>query len=147
MSEINFGKSEFQFAQLDEKLEPRIASLFNQTAGCNVGIKSKLDWREVILMDIQSTMYIFWNRYLAENTTKSKTKIRLKSNVSTIIVSHQATMNSYHRSVWFSEDSITNIIALRNLRLQYLVTYRSNEIILIVHRESEGKPNMQFRIH
>ena len=56
-------------------------------------------------------------------------------------------MNSYHRSVWFSEDSITNIIALRNLRLQYLVTYRSNEMMFIVHIESKGKPNMQFIMH
>ena len=39
MDEINFGKSDFQFAQLDEELKPRIASIFNQTAGHNVGIK------------------------------------------------------------------------------------------------------------
>ena len=62
-------------------------------------------------------------------------------------VYHQKTVNGYHNSVWFSENFITNIIYLSNLRLQYLVTYRSNEMILIFHRESEVKPNMQFRIH
>ena len=39
MAEIKFGKSDFQFAQLDEKSEPRIAILFNQTYGSNFGIK------------------------------------------------------------------------------------------------------------
>ena len=49
-------------------------------------------------------------------------------------VSHQATVNGYHNSVWFSENSIANIIALRNLCLQYLVTYMSDEMMFIVHR-------------
>ena len=69
-----------------------------------------------------------------ENTTKSKTNIRIKSNGGKMIVSRQATLNGYHNSVWFSENIITNIISLRNLRLQYLVTYRINEIMFIVHR-------------
>ena len=79
-----------------------------------------------------------------ENTTKSKTKIRLKSNGVTIPVSHQLTVNSYHSSVFFSENTSTNIISLRNLRLQYLFAYRNNYIMFIFHRESVVKPNMQF---
>ena len=62
-------------------------------------------------------------------------------------VSHEATVNSYHNSVCFSKNSIKNIIALINIRLQYLITYRSDEMMLIVHRKSEGKPNIQFRMH
>ena len=57
-------------------------------------------------------------------------------------VSHQAAANGYHNSVWFSENAITNIVAPINLRLQYLVTYRSDEMMFIVQRESERKPNM-----
>ena len=81
-----------------------------------------------------------------EKTTKSKTKMRLKINVNTIRVSHQATMNGYHNSVPFSENVTTNIIALINLRLQYIFTYRINKMMFIVHRESVGKPNMQLRM-
>ena len=40
MAKINFGKSDFRFAQLDKKFEPRIENIFNQTDGRNVGIKS-----------------------------------------------------------------------------------------------------------
>ena len=73
--------------------------------------------------------------------------MRPKSNNYTITVSHQATVNGYHNSVWFSENSITNIIALSNLRLQYLITYRSNKVMLIVRRESGDKLNVQFIMH
>ena len=80
-----------------------------------------------------------------EKTFKPKTKIRLKINGGTMKVSHQATVNGYHNSVRFSENSITNIIALRNLLLQYLATYRSDKMMFVIHRESEGKVNTQLR--
>ena len=107
---------------MDEKFEPHIKSLFNQTDGHNIRIETKLYLREVILLDIQLEMDLFCNIYLVEKTTNSKTKMRLKSNVGTMKVSHQETESSYHNIVWFSENPITNIIALSNLRLQYLVT-------------------------
>ena len=53
----------------------------------------------------------------------------LKKNVGMMIVSQQATLNGYYKSVWFSENFITSIIALSNLLLQHLVTYRINKII------------------
>ena len=74
MAEINFGKSDFQLAQFYEEFEPRIASLFNQTAGSNAGLKPKLNLREVILLDSQSTVDLFCNLYLVEKNTKSKMK-------------------------------------------------------------------------
>ena len=73
--------------------------------------------------------------------------MRLKSYGGTMTVSHQATVKFCHNSVWFSENVVTNIISLRNLRLQYLVTYNIEEMLFIVHRESEGKTNIQFRMH
>ena len=99
MVKINYVKSDFQFEHLDKKFEPRIASLFNQTAGCNISIKTKLDLREVILLDSQLAMDLFCNQYLLEKTTKPKTKMQLKSNGGTITVSHQAMVNSFHNSV------------------------------------------------
>ena len=63
-----------------------------------------------------------------------------------MMVSQEATVTSYHNIVCSRKRSITNIIVLVNLRLQYLITYRSNDIIFIVHQESKDKPNMQFQI-
>ena len=72
MAQINFCTSDFQLAQFYKEFEPRIASLFNQTAGSNTGIKTKLDLRGVILLDSQSTVDLFCNLYLVEKNTKSK---------------------------------------------------------------------------
>ena len=69
-------------------------------------------------------MDLFCNLDLLDNTSKSKANMQLKSNGGTITVSRQITVNGYHNSVRFSGNAITNIIALSNLRLKCLVTYR-----------------------
>ena len=131
---IFFCKNDFQFAQLEEELEPLIAIIFNRNTGHNVGIQTKIGLREVILLDRQSTMDIFCNQDLVEKTAKSKTKMRLNSNSGTMTVSHQSTVNGYHNIVWFIKNSINNIISLINLCLNYLVTYRSDDMIFIAHK-------------
>jgi hypothetical protein len=126
-----------QFAQVNKEFEPTIANLFKQ-AGSSV----KIDLREVILLDSQSTMDIFCNAALVSKTRKSTTIIRLKSNVGTMVVTWKATIPGYNKDVWFSTRAITNIIALSNLIQQYRVTYDSDDKMFVVHRESQGKPNM-----
>ena len=63
--------------------------------------------------------------------------MQLKSNDGMTTVSHQAMVNGYHNCVWFSENTITDIIVLINLRLQYMVIYRIDEMMFIVFRSSE----------
>ena len=48
---------------------------------------------------------------------------------------------------WFSRGAITNTIALKNLTEQYIVTHDNNEQVIIVHREGEVLPKMEFLIH
>jgi hypothetical protein len=73
--------------------------------------------------------------------------MRLKSNGGTMVVTRKATMPGYNKDVWFSIREITIIIALSNLIQQYCVTYDSDDKIFVVHWESQGKPNMEFRMH
>jgi hypothetical protein len=131
-----------QFTQVDREFEPTIANLFKQ-AGSSV----KIDLREVILLNSQSTMDLFYNAALVSNTCKSTTNMRLKSNGGTMVVTRKATMPGYNKDVWFSTRDITNIIALRNLIQQYRITYDSDDKMCVVHRESQGEPNMEFRMH
>jgi hypothetical protein len=119
-----------QFAQLDKKSEPRIAKLFKQ-AGSSI----KLDLKEVILLDSQSTIDIFCNAALVSKISKSRSNMRLKSNDGTMVVTRKATMEGYTKTVWFSTRAITNIIALRDLIDQYRVTYESDNLMFVVHRE------------
>jgi hypothetical protein len=131
-----------QFAQLNNKFEPKISKLFKQT-----GSSIKLDIMEVILLDSQSTMDIFCNASLVRNISKSRSNMRLKSNGGTMVVTRKATVEGYNKTVWFSTRTITNIIALRNLIDQYRVTYDSDDLMFVVHQESESKPNMEFKMH
>jgi hypothetical protein len=131
-----------QFAQVDKEFEPTIENLFKQA-----GSSFKINLREVILLDIQSTMDLFCNAALVSKTRKYTTCMRLKSNGGTMLVTREATMPGYDKDVWFSTRSITNIIALSNLIQQYRVTYDSDDKMFFVHRESQGKPNMEFCMH
>jgi hypothetical protein len=49
--------------------------------------------------------------------------------------------------VWYNKNAITNILSLSNVIKQYRVTYNSNDQMFVVHREPEGKPDMEFRMH
>jgi hypothetical protein len=120
----------------------RIAKLFKQ-AGSSI----KLDLKEVILLDSQSTMDLLCNAALVIKISKSRSNMRLKSNGGTMVVTQKATMERYNKNVWFSTRAITNIIALHNLIDQYRVTDDSDELMFVVHRELESKPNMEFKMH
>jgi hypothetical protein len=128
-----------QFAQVDKEFEPAIANLFKR-AGSSV----KIDLREVILLDSQSTMDLFCNAALVSKTRKSTASMRLKSNGGAMVVTRKATMPGYNKDIWFSTRAIINIIAWSNLIQQYRVTYDSDDKMFVVHRESQGKPKMEF---
>jgi hypothetical protein len=132
----------FQFAQVDREFEPRITKFFKQ-AGSTI----KLDLWEVILLDSQSTMDLFCNAALVSKTSKSNLSMRRKSNRGTMVVSCKETMMGYNKTVWFSARAITNIITLHNLIDQYRITYDSDDLIFVIHQESDNKPNMEFRMH
>jgi hypothetical protein len=73
--------------------------------------------------------------------------MRLKSNGGTMVVTRKATIEVYSKTVWFSTRAITNIIALCNLIDRYRITYDSDVLMFVVQRESESKPNMEFKMH
>jgi hypothetical protein len=92
-------------------------------------------------------MDIFCNTALVSKISKSRSNMRLKSNGGTMVVTRKATMEGYNKTVWFSTQAITHTITLRNLIDQYRVTYDSDDFMFVVHRESESKPNMEFKMH
>jgi hypothetical protein len=83
-----------QFAQLNKKFKPIIAKLFKQ-AGSSI----KLDIKEVILLDSQSTMDLFCNAALVRKINKSISSMQLKSNGGTMVVTRKATMEGYNKTV------------------------------------------------
>jgi hypothetical protein len=73
--------------------------------------------------------------------------MRLQSNGGHMIVKREAIVKGYYKKVWYIEKAITNIVALSNVIKQYRVTYGSDDLKFMVHRESAGNPNMEFRMH
>jgi hypothetical protein len=138
----------FQFTQMKVKqtaikFEPQIAKLSKQTHGTKI----KLDLKKVILLDSQSTMDLICDPALVELTFESSHSMRLKSNGGTMEVKKQAIMPGYHVHLWYNKKAITNILSLSNMIKHYHVLYDSNNQIFVVHREPEGKPDMEFRMH
>ena len=72
--------------------------------------------------------------------------MQLRTNAGTMLVNHRATIPGYKKKVWFSTRAIADIVALTNLIQQYLITYDSNGLMFVVHREPD-KPHMEFRMH
>jgi hypothetical protein len=64
-----------------------------------------------------------------------------------MVVTRKETIKGYNKTVWFSTRVITNIIALRNVIDQYHITYDSDDLMFVVHKYLESKPNMEFRMH
>jgi hypothetical protein len=72
--------------------------------------------------------------------------MRLKSNGRTMEVKKQAIMPRYHVHVGYNKKAITNVHSLSNVIKQYQVRYNSNNQMFVVHRELEGKPDMEFQM-
>ena len=104
----------------------------------------KLDPRNVILLERQSTMELFCNSNLVGKVYKAKKKMCLHSNGGKVLITHRAQIAGYKPHVWFGQTSITNLIALKDIIKQYCVTYNSLYDIFIVHREEHGKNNTHF---
>ena len=78
---------------MNQEFKPRITNLFNQAQDFD----NKVDLREIILLDSQSTMDLFCNPELVADTFKSIRSVRLKRNGGTMVVNHKSKMVGYHK--------------------------------------------------
>ena len=108
---------------------------------------AKLNLRNIILLDNESTMDLFCNKSIVNKITKSKSRLKVQSNGGSMYVTNKASIPGYKNKVWFSKNAITNIISLKHLIQQYWVTYDSNDETFVVHRDKDGLTNMEFQMH
>jgi hypothetical protein len=129
---------------LKQDFEQRNANILFKKSGS----KLNLDLRNIILLDNESTMDLFCNPSLVHHVRTAKKAMSLQSNGGNMRIKQKATIDGYHKDVWFSKHAITNIIALKNLIQQYIaVTYDSDHQMFVVHRQKDGKSTMYFIMH
>ena len=110
-------------------------------------IQKKLDVRTVVLINNEYTMDLLCNPDLVEDIKKVNDTLRIHSNGGEMTVNNKSKIPGYNKRVWFSIRDITNIIALKILNEQYIVTYDRNGQMFIVHRDGTDLPNMEFIMH
>ena len=93
-------------------------------------------------------MDIFCSRKYVTDIKRPSGSCTVAGNGGTLVTTKMATVENYHRPVWFSSRAITNIFGLANVTDQYRVVYDSNnDDGFVVHREQHGLPNLHFRKH
>ena len=75
----------------------------------------KIDLRNFILLDTQSTMELFCNSKLFGNIYKAKKNMCLQSNEGKMMITKNEQVARYKLHVCFEQKSITNLIALDNI--------------------------------
>jgi hypothetical protein len=137
------GVNLFQFTQVSHRFESPIDKLLTHPAGT----ATQLDLREVVLLDSQSTVDLFCNRKFVKRPYRSNKRLNLETNGGTVVIHNKAELPGFHAPVWYDTNAVTNILSFRNLIKQYPISYDSDNTMFVVHRESDGKRNMEFRMH
>ena len=110
-------------------------------------LNDQLDLKKVILLDNQSTLDLICNKKLTSKIKNSDKKISVQGNRGTFANKYKASMPGYSYDTCYSKDTISNIISLKNMIIQYRVTYdRENETFL-VHQEASSIPDMEYKMH
>ena len=116
-------------------------------SGHNYHSSGKLNMREVILLDSQSTMDIFCNDKFVDEVKESEQTLTLHSNGGKLESNQVATIQGLSNIAWFNRNAVTNILSLKNVGKKYRVTYDSRDATFVVHRSKHGLPDMHFKMH
>jgi hypothetical protein len=134
-------QSHFQYFQFTQWAEKPRATVLNQS-----GKLINLDLQEIILLNNQLTMLLFYNSKLITNKHKSDKPLKLQSNSGNMVINHIAIIDK-GQSVWFLKKSITNILSLKHIKQTYHVSYECEDDMFTIHREDHGLGNVVFRMH
>jgi hypothetical protein len=104
-----------------------------------------LDLRNMILLDNQSMVDLFYNSTLVSRVWETDDTMTLHGNGGDLTTNKKAHIKNYG-DAWFHSDAITNILSLKNVKSKFQVTYDSEgEGAFIIHKP-DGV-DVQFTAH
>ena len=98
-----------------------------------------------IILDNGSSMSIFHDNELVDNIRKAKQPIKIATNAGSRAVFSEANVEGFG-TVWYDENAIANIFALRDIKKRHRVTYDSaNEDAFIIHNSRNINECTRFK--
>ena len=107
----------------------------------------RLNLCKAVLLDSCSSANLFCNEKLARDIVPTKNECTVKGTGGQMVARNKAIYPVMRERVWYSPKAIANIASLKAVRKQYWVTYDSNKLKFVVHREKDGLPNLEFHEH
>ena len=98
-----------------------------------------------IILDNGSSMSIFHDRELVDDIRKAKQPIKIATNAGSRAVFNEANVEGFG-TVWYDENAIANIFALRDIKNKHRVTYDSaKEDAFIIHNSHNINECTRFK--
>ena len=104
----------------------------------NVGSNHLLYLRNMLLLNNKSTANLFCNKKLVTGVWTTYESMIVKGNGGTINTTHKYNVKGYGE-VWFNEQSIIKILALKNIKLNFRVKYNSNNCRIFTFHKTNRK--------
>jgi hypothetical protein len=105
----------------------------------------KFSMRNHLLLDNQSLVHVFCNPQFVSNVRSAERKLKLTSNGGNLPILEVADFDRFNKEVWYSEDTIINILSLSLVKHKYSISYDGEDFI--IHRAKHGYADMVFKPH
>jgi Reverse transcriptase (RNA-dependent DNA polymerase) len=136
---VNFATDVASDAE-DEETE----SQFYQYGFCTTS-SNRMNLRNMILLDNQSTVDLFCNKNLVSEVWDSDDSMTVKGNGGLLHTNKKAFLRNYGE-IWFHPKAITNILSLKNVRERFQVTFDSDTTNTFMVHKPNGPP-LKFHMH
>ncbi len=125
----------------DDSIGAQSHALVDQNSSYAFAIGTAM-MREFLLLDNQSLVHVFCNPEYVDNIRAAERELSLQSNGGKLPISNIANFNGFEESVWYSDDTMTNILSLSRIKREYAVSYDGEDFI--IHHAKHGYVNPRF---